>query len=71
MFTIVKIIAQTVLNIHTLFSLQAIKFLDYFLLKYPMVKNISSGFVYIGRKVIKVKKYKIIFEIMMINIINK
>ena len=36
-----------------------------------MVKNISSGFVYIGRKVIKVKKYKIIFEIMMINIINK
>ena len=27
-----------------------IKFLDYFLIKHPMAKNISSGFVYIGKK---------------------
>ena len=28
-----------------------IKFLDYFLIKHPMAKNIASGFVYIGRKI--------------------
>jgi len=27
-----------------------IKFLDYFLIKHPMAKNISSGFVYILKK---------------------
>jgi hypothetical protein len=27
-----------------------LKFLDYFLIKHPMAKNISSGFVYIGKK---------------------
>ncbi len=27
-----------------------LKFLDYFLIRHPMAKNISSGFVYIGRK---------------------
>ena len=27
-----------------------IKFLDYFLIKHPMAKNISSGFIFIGRK---------------------
>ncbi len=27
-----------------------IKFLDYFLIKHPMAKNISSGFIYIGKK---------------------
>lgn len=28
-----------------------IKFLDYFLIRHPMAKNIASGFVYIGRKI--------------------
>ena len=27
-----------------------IKLLDYFLIKNPMAKNISSGFIYIGKK---------------------
>lgn len=27
-----------------------IKFLDYFLIKHPMAKNIASGFVFVGRK---------------------
>lgn len=27
-----------------------LKFLDYFLIKHPMAKNISSGFIYIGKK---------------------
>ena len=27
-----------------------IKFLDYFLINHPMAKNISSGFIFIGKK---------------------